>query len=117
MINIPFQTIDWEQCEKVQYPGETGFAIWQTMQFDGIRLRLVEYSANYKADHWCEKGHIIHCLEGEFTSELATGESFRLIAGTTYIVSDKMSVHRSVTSTGAKLFIVDGDFLKFQMEE
>jgi hypothetical protein len=62
MINIPFQTINWEHCKKVQHPGETGFAIWQTMQYDGIRLRLVEYSANYKADHWCEKGHIIHCL-------------------------------------------------------
>jgi hypothetical protein len=112
MKNIPFQTINWEHCEKVQYAGETGFAVWQTIQFDGIRLRLVEYSANYTADHWCEKGHIIHCLEGEFNSELATGENFRLTAGNTYIVSDKMSSHRSVTAHGVKLFIVDGDFLQ-----
>ncbi len=116
MLNIPFQTIDWRLAEKTEYPGETGFATWQTIQFPGIRLRLVEYSADYRADHWCEKGHIIHCLSGELTSELSTGESFKLSTGMTYIVSDKMSSHCSVTADGVKLFIVDGDFLKYREE-
>ena len=112
MTNIPFQTIDWNQIEKVHHPGETGYAIWQTIQYPGIRLRLVTYSPEYLADHWCGKGHVIHCLEGEFTSQLATGENFRLTAGMTYIVSDNMSSHRSVSAGGVKLFIIDGDFLQ-----
>jgi hypothetical protein len=32
--------------------------------------------------------------------------------GTTYIVSDGASSHRSRTETGATLLIVDGEFLK-----
>jgi hypothetical protein len=35
-----------------------------------IRVRKVEYSAGYKADHWCKKGHIILCTEGEMETEL-----------------------------------------------
>jgi hypothetical protein len=67
--NIPFQTIDWTQIPKTEHKGETGVAYWQTLQFDGLRIRIVEYSAGYVADHWCEKGHIVHCLEGEVVNE------------------------------------------------
>ncbi|HLP53710.1 MAG TPA: DHCW motif cupin fold protein [Fluviicola sp.] len=112
MSNIPFQTIDWSGIEKVEYTGERGIATWQTMQFDGLRIRLVEYSAGYLADHWCEKGHIVHCLEGEFVSELQTGEEITLTKGETYVVSDELSSHRSASETGVKLLIIDGDFLK-----
>ena len=112
MSNIPFQTIDWTTIEKVEYKGETGLAYWQTVQFEGLRIRLVEYSPGYLADHWCQKGHIVHCLEGEFISELSTGEKIKLNEGETYIVSDELSSHRSVTAGGVKLLIMDGDFLK-----
>ena len=112
MSNIPFQTIDWTSIEKVEYKGEIGVAFWQTIQFDGLRIRLVEYSNEYLADHWCQKGHIVHCLEGEFISELETGEIFILRKGETYVVSDEMSSHRSVSENGVKLLIIDGDFLK-----
>ncbi|MES2555665.1 MAG: DHCW motif cupin fold protein [Bacteroidota bacterium] len=112
MSNIPFQSIDWSNIEKVEYKGEQGIATWQTIQFDGLRIRLVEYSSGYLADHWCEKGHIVHCLEGEFISELQTGENIKLTKGETYVVSDELSSHRSVSATGVKLLIVDGDFLK-----
>ena len=112
MDNIPFQTILWGEIEKTEHPGETGVAHWQTRQFDGLRVRLVEYSPGYLADHWCTKGHIVHCLEGEFESELQTGEVFRLTRGMTYVVSDELSTHRSVSRTGVKLLIIDGDFLK-----
>lgn len=87
-------------------------AWWQTLQFGGLRVRLVEYSDHYKADHWCQKGHIVHCLEGEFATEQENGEEFVLKKGMTYIVSDDMSSHRSVTTSGVKLLIIDGDFLK-----
>jgi hypothetical protein len=77
-----------------------------------LRVRLVEYSAGYLADHWCQKGHIVHCLDGEFVSELQNGEAFSLTKGMTYIVSDNMSSHRSFSKSGVKLLIIDGAFLK-----
>ncbi len=109
---IPFEIIDWSAIDKTEHPGETGTAFWQTKQYGGLRIRLVEYSAGYLADHWCRKGHFVHCLEGGFITELETGESFRLSPGMSYVVSDDLSSHRSVTETGVKLLIVDGDFLK-----
>ena len=112
MSYIPFQTIDWTSIEKVEYPGETGVAVWQTIQFAGLRIRLVTYSNGYLADHWCQKGHIVHCLDGEFISELKTGEKIKLTKGETYIVSDELSSHRSASENGVKLLIIDGDFLK-----
>jgi len=112
MSNIPFQTIDWTSIEKVEYKGETGVAFWQTIQLDGLRIRLVEYSNGYLADHWCQKGHIVHCLDGEFISELITGEKIKLKKGETYVVSDELSSHRSNSENGVRLLIIDGDFLK-----
>ena len=112
MSNIPFQTIDWTSIEKVEYKGETGTALWQTMQFGGLRIRLVEYSNGYLADHWCKKGHIVHCLEGAFITELSTGENIKLTKGETYIVSDELRSHRSVGENVVKILIIDGDFLK-----
>lgn len=112
--NIPFQTIDWTSIPKVEYKGEEGVATWQTMQFPGLRVRLVEYSAGYLADHWCRKGHIVHCLEGEFISELKDGEKSILKKGMTYVVSDELSSHRSYSREGVKLMIIDGDFLKLK---
>ena len=111
MNKIPFQTIDWSSIEKIAYKGETGTAYWQTIEFNGLRIRLVEYSKGYLADHWCQKGHIVHCLEGTFVSELHTGEMIKLTEGSTYVVSDEMSSHRSVSENGVKLLIIDGDFL------
>lgn len=112
MSNIPFQNIDWSSVEKVEYKGDSGTAFWQTIQFDGLRIRLVEYSKGYLADHWCEKGHIVHCLEGDFITELSTGSKQTLSKGESYVVSDDLSSHRSYSENGVKLLIIDGDFLK-----
>lgn len=114
--NIPYQTIDWTSVPRTEHKGETGVAYWQTMQFEGLRIRLVEYSKGYVADHWCKKGHIVHCLEGEFVSEMEGGEKSVLTKGMTYVVTDELSSHRSVTKDGVKLMIIDGDFLKFAAE-
>jgi hypothetical protein len=111
--NLPFQIIDWSLIEKTEHKGETGIAYWQTVEFPGLRIRIVEYSAGYMADHWCEKGHLVHCIEGNLVNELREGSNSILKPGTSYIVSDELSSHRSVTKEGAKLLIVDGDFLKF----
>jgi hypothetical protein len=110
--NIPFQVINWDEVAITTHPGITGIAYWQTLQFKGLRIRVVEYSKGYLADHWCSKGHIVYCLEGEFTTELQEGKSLSLAKGMSYIVSDELSAHRSITQNGVKLLIVDGDFLK-----
>lgn len=111
--NILFQTIDWDSVPEVEHKGEKGFATWQTLQFEGLRVRIVNYSKGYIADHWCNKGHIVHCLEGEFISEMESGEKYHLRAGMSYIVSDEVSSHRSITKDGVKLMIIDGDLLKY----
>jgi hypothetical protein len=112
--NIPFQNIDWTKIPKTEHLGESGVAYWQTMQYVGLRVRLVEYSSNYIADHWCQKGHFIHCMKGKLTTEFEDGTSAPLEKGESYIVSDELSSHRSVTDeVGATLLILDGDFLKF----
>ena len=114
--NIPFQVINWDDVAKTNHPGATGTAFWQTIQFSGLRVRVVEYSKGYLADHWCQKGHIVYCLEGEFTTGLENGEQFQLRKGMSYIVSDDLSSHRSITQAGVKLLIIDGDFLQQQVK-
>ena len=112
--NIPFQTLDWAAVPKTEHKGEIGTAIWQTVQLPGLRIRIVEYTKGYLADHWCKKGHIVHCLEGEFVSELQTGEKSVIQKGMTYVVSDDLISHRSSTENGVKVMIIDGDFLKLK---
>ena len=107
MKNIPFGVTDWAGIVPTEHKGETGVAIWYTQQFDNIRVRMVEYSAGYLADHWCEKGHILFCVEGELHTELADGRKFILTPGMSYQVADHAEPHRSHTKGGAKLFIVD----------
>lgn len=114
--NIPFQTIDWTNVPKTEHAGEKGIAYWQTLKFAGLRIRIVEYSAGYAADHWCEKGHIVHCLEGEFVNEQKDGTNSVLTKGMSYVVSDDLSSHRSTTQNGARLMIIDGDFLKYHQD-
>ena len=109
---IPFEVIDWNNIQKVEYAGETGSAYWQTVQYEGLRVRIVEYSKGYLADHWCEIGHIIHCLEGQVIIELKNGTKSELTPGKSYVVSDDLSSHRLVTEKGVKLLIIDGDFLR-----
>jgi hypothetical protein len=107
MQDIPFGTTDWSAVERTERKGETGAAISRTREFGGIRVRMVEYSPGYRADHWCSKGHILLCLEGELHTELADGRRFVLKPGTSYQVADHAEPHRSYTAVGAKLFVVD----------
>jgi quercetin dioxygenase-like cupin family protein len=107
MTEIPFAITDWSKIEQTEHKGETGMAYWRTCNFAGIRVRQVEYSAGYKADHWCAKGHILLCLEGELETELKDGRKFILSPGMSYQVGDNIEPHRSYTAIGAKLFIVD----------
>ena len=107
MQSIPFGTTDWTTIEATTHPGDTGTAYWRTQHFGEIRVRMVEYTPGYLADHWCKKGHILLCLEGELDTELEDGRTFKLKPGINYQVADGAEAHRSSTATGAKLFIVD----------
>jgi hypothetical protein len=109
--NIPFQVIDWNTVQPTEHAGETGIAHWRTKDFSGLRVRIVDYSEGYLADHWCRKGHIVHCLKGEVTTQQETGEEFVLREGMTYVVSDNLSSHRSYANHAVQLLIIDGGFL------
>ena len=107
MSGIPFGTTDWSSVEPTEYPGEQGTATWRTREFGGIRVRMVEYTPGYLADHWCVKGHILLCIAGTLHTELEDGRRFTLEPGMSYQVADGAEAHRSYTPIGAKLFIVD----------
>ncbi len=105
--SIRFNTIDWDEIEPESHNGTSGFALWKVKKIGEIRIRRVEYSPGYFADHWCEKGHIIYCVKGEMVTELKDGSKHILKEGTVYYVGDKSDAHRSSTKNGVTLFIVD----------
>ena len=105
--NVPFHTTDWSKVPVTEHLGETGVATWRTLEVGNLRVRMVEYSAGYLADHWCERGHVLLVLEGELVTELRDGRRFVMGPGQSYQVADADGAHRSTTSRGAKLFIVD----------
>ena len=107
MSDIPFGVTDWNQIEPVEHSGEQGMAYWRTQQFGNIRVRVVDYSPGYSADHWCVKGHVLLCTQGELHTVLEDGRKFTLTAGMSYQVADHAEPHRSHTAVGARLFIVD----------
>jgi len=107
MSGIPFGTTDWSQIERTEHKGESGLAYWRTQQFGAIRVRMVEYTPGYRADHWCVKGHILLCMAGRLETELEDGRKFTLEPGMSYQVADAAEPHRSSTEGGATLFIVD----------
>jgi hypothetical protein len=111
MSHIPYSNVDWKRIPKTKLKGEKGTVISKTIHYPGFKIRIVEYSDEYLADHWCRKGHIVHCLEGELINEHENGDKFILKKGMTYVVSDGMSSHRSKTKKKVKLLIIDGDFL------
>jgi hypothetical protein len=107
MIDIPFGTIDWSSVTPTEHKGISGVAYWRTVQCGGIRVRMVECLPGYMADHWCTKGHILLCIEGELLTELEDGRTFVLTPGMSFQVADDREPHRSSTRVGARLFIVD----------
>ena len=105
--NVPFHTTDWSKVPATEYPGEAGLATWRTIEAGNLRVRRVDYSPGYIADHWCERGHVLFVLDGELITELRDGRRFVLGPGTSYQVADGDGAHRSVSPRGARLFVVD----------
>ncbi len=105
--DVPFMTTDWNQVPATVHPGETGSAYWKTIEVGNIRVRMVEYTPGYLADHWCSRGHVLLVLEGKLVTELRDGRRSTLVAGMSYQVASDAEAHRSSTAVGAKLFVVD----------
>lgn len=105
--HVPFAVTDWDHVPRTSHPGTSGVATWRTIEEGNIRIRMVEYSPGYVADHWCSKGHVILVLDGELVTEMQNGERHTMTAGQSYRVSDAQTPHRSTTTAGATLFIVD----------
>ena len=105
--SFPFQTLDWSSVPKEEHKGDTGIAYWQIQQVNDIRVRMVEYTPGYPADHWCSKGHTILCLEGQIETELKDGRIMKLTKDMCYFVGDDNEAHRTSAKNGCRLFIVD----------
>lgn len=105
--NVPFNTVDWDKIEPVEYPGETGTSFWRTHEVGNLRVRMVEYSPGYLADHWCSRGHVLLVLAGELVTELAGGAAHPMRAGMSFHVADDAEPHRVFSRSGARVFIVD----------
>ncbi|MBD2767672.1 DHCW motif cupin fold protein [Hymenobacter sp. BT664] len=105
--DLPFGVTNWAEIKGEEHAGTTGVATWRTQQFGSVRVRMVDYSPNYLADHWCQKGHFLLVVAGELITELADGRQFVLRSGMSYQVADGAEPHRSSTAVGATLFIVD----------
>jgi quercetin dioxygenase-like cupin family protein len=104
---VPFMTTDWSKVQQTEHPGVSGVAVWRTIEQGNIRVRMIEYSPGYEADHWCHRGHVLLVLEGELVTDLEDGTRVTLTPGTSYQVAENAGAHRSHTATGAKLFVVD----------
>jgi quercetin dioxygenase-like cupin family protein len=100
-------TTDWSKVTPTEHRGTSGVALWRTIEQGNVRVRQVEYSPGYQADHWCRRGHVLLVLEGELVTELEDGTRVVLTPGMSYQVAEDAAPHRSYTRTGAKLFIVD----------
>ncbi|SFS08769.1 hypothetical protein SAMN05216570_2456 [Dyella sp. OK004] len=105
---LPFTITHWDGVTPTRHPGAQGEALWRSFHAGDLRVRIVEYSPGYLADHWCDRGHVLYVLEGELHTELKDGRRFVLTAGMSYQVSDfGDAAHRSSTPTGVRLFVVD----------
>jgi hypothetical protein len=107
MLPIALTVTNWAEVPATEHAGDTGVALWRTREFGDIRVRMVEYSPGYSANHWCSKGHVLLCMAGSLDVQIKDGELMRLEAGCSYHVGDGDPPHRSSTTSGAKLFIVD----------
>ena len=105
---VPYTNINWDEVPITKHSGETGFAYRRIFETGNVRLRLVEYSPGYRADHWCCRGHVIHLLDGEIKFELKDGSMVSLIKGMSCCLSDSKSIaHKALTESGAFLLIID----------
>ena len=105
--SIPFAVIEWDQLTESSQIGATGMSSSRTMQVGDLRVRLVRYSPDYLADHWCDLGHLGHVLEGDVVLELRDGSEYTVTAGMTFQIPSREAPHRVASRGGARVLIVD----------
>jgi len=105
--NINTQLIDWESTAPIETKGKTGVNTAHEFSSGGYKIRLLVYSSNYESDHWCEKGHIIHCIEGSMMLKIKDRKDIYLSAGKSLLLGEG-DHHMAVTGdVSAKIFIID----------
>jgi hypothetical protein len=106
--DVPFAVTHWDNETSAEHKGETGTSFWQTFEEGNLRVRMIEYSPGYKADHWCPRGHVLLVLEGELDIELKDGQKFKLMPWMSFqVADDEKNPHLAFTEEGARVFIVD----------
>jgi len=106
--DVPFSITDWKKIEPGEHKGECGTSFWRMFESGNIRVRMVEYSPGFRADHWCPRGHVLLVLEGELFIKLKDGQVFQLESGTSFqVADDESNPHLAYTERGAKVFIID----------
>ena len=104
---VPFATTDWAALPASETGGERGSAATRMIELGNLRLRMVEYSPGYRADHWCPRGHVVLVLAGALSVLLKDGRRFESAAGQSFQVADDDGFHLVESAGGATVFIVD----------
>jgi hypothetical protein len=98
----------WSALPPEEHPGDSGTSFWRILEMGQVRTRVVDYSAGFRADHWCERGHVMILLEGSLTLALADGRRFELGRGEGFLLpDDESNPHAASSESGARVFIVD----------
>jgi quercetin dioxygenase-like cupin family protein len=106
--NVPFTVTDWEKLPAVEHKGETGTSFWRTFEAGNLRARIVDYSPEFRSDHWCPRGHVLYVLSGEVSIALKDGREFVLTAGMSFQAeNDAVHPHLAWSNSGARVFLVD----------
>lgn len=100
-------SINWELSQAEKSLGTSGFVFSKSVDLGTIRMRQLSFSENYEADHWCEKGHIIHVLAGELIIEYQDGSQVTIPTGQSLILGDSISLHKAKTESESTVLIID----------
>ncbi len=107
ILNIENVAINWEEIQSEKIEGESGFVISKTKEIGAMRIRHQTFSENFKADSWCEKGHILLVLNGVLIIEFKDGSSVDVTKGNSYVLGDNVQAHKAITLSETEVFIVD----------
>jgi quercetin dioxygenase-like cupin family protein len=105
---VPFAVTDWNRVSAIEHKGRAGTSFWRSFEEGCLRVRVVDYSPGFEADHWCPRGHILYVLEGELRIALKSGAVHKLGRGMSFAAgNDESDPHLASSPSGARVFIVD----------
>ena len=99
---------DWSSLVSESVEGLSGNSRSKSIKYGNIRMRTMEYSPGFEADHWCPRGHIIFVLEGEITIKLKDETEQKISKGMSFICGDnETNPHMVYSKKGAFVIIID----------